>query len=237
VSTASATFTFTAAPGTQAQCALDGAAFADCTSPATYTSLADGSHTFTLRARDDATPPNVSATVSRTWTVATAAPTVTITSKPPALTNARTATFAFTGPAQTTFECRLDGAAFAACTSPKAYSGLANGSHTFGLRGRAPSGALSPVVAYTWTVDTVAPVVTITARPPSTTTSRAATFAFTANDPQATFQCRIDTGAYAACTSPKTYSGVAPGRHTFQVRATDPAGNVSSAASRSWRIR
>jgi hypothetical protein len=56
------------------ECSLDGAAFSICTSPASYTSLADGTHTFAVRAVDadgniDQTP------ASLTWTVSTAPPT------------------------------------------------------------------------------------------------------------------------------------------------------------------
>jgi Ca2+-binding RTX toxin-like protein len=40
-----------------------------------------------------------------------------------------------------------------------------------------------------------------------------------------------------ACSSPASYSGLAPGRHTFRVRAVDRAGNVDpSPAERSWSV-
>jgi predicted extracellular nuclease len=59
------------------ECDLDGAGFAECASPAEYLGLGAGSHTFQVRAVD--TIGNVDPTPdSFTWTIDTAAPTVTI---------------------------------------------------------------------------------------------------------------------------------------------------------------
>ena len=48
----------------------------------------------------------------------------------------------------------------------------------------------------------------------------------------------MDAGAYAYCSSPKAYSALSTGSHTFSVRATDAAGNVdASPATRTWTIQ
>src|SRR5205814_6692363 len=76
-------------------CQLDASAFALCVSPQSYSGLADGSHTFQVRATDaagntDPTP------ASYTWTVDTTAPDTTITAAPPARSNSSSASFSFT---------------------------------------------------------------------------------------------------------------------------------------------
>ena len=78
--------------------------------------------------------------------------------------------------------------------------------------------------------------VTIDNGPSGTVTSTDATFAFTARDGAGTvgFTCTLDR-LTAGCTSPKTYTGLAPGVHTFAVTATDARGAHAS-DRRSWTI-
>ena len=86
--------------------------------------------------------------------------------------------------------------------------------------------------------DTLAPDTTITAAPAGTVRGSAATFAFTANELNPRFQCRLDAAAFAPCTSPVSYTGLATGTHVFAVRAIDAAGNVDpTPAAQSWRIK
>jgi hypothetical protein len=59
---------------------------------------------------------------------------------------------------------------------------------------------------------------------------------FVADEP-ATFGCRLDDGAWTSCGSPARYADLAPGWHTFAVRATDLAGNVDpSPAEARWLV-
>ncbi|MFL5966271.1 MAG: OmpL47-type beta-barrel domain-containing protein, partial [Gaiellaceae bacterium] len=232
------TFSFTATePGVTFQCKVDAGAFAACTSPSTFT-LADGAHTIAVRAADAAG--NVDATPdSFAWTIDTTAPTTTITSRPAAIVNDSTASFSFTAnDSAATFECKLDGGSFAACTSPTSYTGLAEGSHTFTVRSIDSAGNAdpSPKVA-SWSIDTNAPDTTITAHPASVSTSAGATFSVTSSEPGSTFECALDGGAFAACSSPITYPNLADGDHTFAVHAIDGAGNTDpSPDTFSWTI-
>jgi Bacterial Ig-like domain/WD40-like Beta Propeller Repeat len=60
--------------------------------------------------------------------------------------------------------------------------------------------------------------------------------AFSSNDEEATFECKLDDGNFEPCTSPKEYPDLAEGSaHTFEVRAVDTAGNTDpTPASRTW---
>jgi hypothetical protein len=86
--------------------------------------------------------------------------------------------------------------------------------------------------------DTTPPDTTITSGPSNPTSSTSASFAFTSSKAGSTYECKLDAGAYAACTSPKSYSGLSAGSHTFSVRATDAAGNTdASPATQTWTIQ
>src|SRR5205814_383779 len=240
----SASFSFTATEaGSSFACQLDASAFAACVSPRSYSGLADRSHTFQVRATDPAgnTDPTPA---SYTWTVDTTPPDTTppdttITAAPPARSTSSSASFSFTATeAGSTFACQLDASAFAPCVSPRSYSGLADGSHSFQVRATDPAGNTDPTPAsYTWTVDTTPPDTTITAAPPARSTSSSASFSFTATEAGSTFACQLDASAFAPCVSPQSYSGLADGSHSFQVRATDPAGNTDpTPASYTWTV-
>lgn len=201
-----------------------------------YSGLADGPYTFSVRAVS-ASFPNPTPTTRSFVVNAAGAPNTTITGGPTGLTNTATPTFTFASTEQgSTFQCRVDTAAFAACTSPHTTAALGQGAHTFQVRAIDAAGAVDATPAgQTFTVDSVAPDTFIGSGPTGTVASTSATFTFTSNEPGTTFQCALDSGAFAAC--PVSYTGLAQGAHTFSVRATDTAGNVDpSPATRTWTV-
>jgi hypothetical protein len=87
--------------------------------------------------------------------------------------------------------------------------------------------------------DTTPPNVTIGSGP-GDTSDGAATFTFSADEP-ATFECKLLRGTttisnWAACPSPKTYSGLADGNYRFRVRGKDPSNNVSVIRSQDFTV-
>ena len=234
--TSAPSFAFTASEsGSTFLCRIDAQAFSACDSPKSYASLGQGAHTFGVKATDRAG--NAGAEATYTWTVDTVDPTTSITGQPANPINASSATFAFTAnESGSSFACRLDGAAFGPCASPKSYTGLGDGQHTFAVRATDPAGNQGLPDTYQWRIDTTPPTTAITDKPGSPTNESSASFSFAASEPGSSFSCRIDTAAFAGCTSPKSYAGLTDGAHTFSVRATDALGNVGPVMSSTWTI-
>jgi Calcineurin-like phosphoesterase/Thrombospondin type 3 repeat len=86
--------------------------------------------------------------------------------------------------------------------------------------------------------DTAPPDTAITAGPAEgiTTTQADASFSFVSED-KSTFSCQLDGGGFLPCTSPMTYNSLSYSPHTFEVRATDAAGNTDDTpARRTWTV-
>jgi DNA-binding phage protein len=346
VSSTSASFGFSSSEaGSTFECSLDGNTFASCTSPRSYSGLSDGSHTFSVRATDaagntDATP------ATRSWTVNTTAPVPQTTNLNPvadagltelspttnngsatslgvdgvdpdpnggdlnaalrwdlsqipagATVNSATVTLNVTNStAQTYGAYELKKAwsegqvswSQAATGSPWATAGAKGttdrgakiadvaptkkASYTFTIPASvvqgwldAPSssngilladptagttnwdlfafdtreGATPPKLSVTYTggTDTTPPDTIIDSGPSGTVSSASASFAFSSTETGSTLECKLDAGAFASCTSPKSYTGLSDGSHTFSVRATDAAGNTDATpATRSWTV-
>ena len=248
-SSSSASFSFSSAEANVGfLCRLDGAAFGVCTSPKTYAALADGQHAFEVKARDAAG--NESATQTYGWLV-DAPPRVTLTSPANGSSTADT-TPQFSGVAGTELGDSLT-------VTVKVYAGVGTGgglvgtfialrdsSGAYSLNASAPltSGTYTAQAeqsdltstgsssANTFTVDAVAPPVpTIESAPTNPSSSSSASFSFSNPEAGVGFLCRLDGAAFAGCTSPKMFTGLTEGPHTFELKARDAAGNESAAAS------
>jgi hypothetical protein len=188
----------------------------------------------------DATPDAASPDAARDAAADAGVLDTTITSGPEARTGLTTATFTFTGtPAGVTFECRLDTGELATCESPRTYSGLAPGDHTFSVRARDGAAVDTSPASRTWTV-VEGPAAVITGGPAEGGVSGPrGTFTYTTSplDPAATFECAFDTPSFSACAaSGFPFSGLAHGsQHTFQVRAVS-GGVAGSADSRMFTV-
>ena len=232
--------------GSTFECRLDGpgastGTYSACTSPHTYTDLADGDYTFLVRA--SSAVGNTDVTPAATAFTIDAPPETKIESGPGALTNEIDQTFAFSSNQPgSTFECRLDGpgvgGGFAACQTAQVYTKLANGLYTFHVRATDTTAHTdaSPATR-AFVVDSRPPEPAIDSGPAGPTADAMPVFGFSADESGSTFECRLDGGGYKPCSSPVGYGQLADGEHVLDVRATDPAGNVNPApATRRFRI-
>jgi len=210
-----ATFVFSANDtGATFECLSDGTDFLPCTSPFTRTGLQPGPHLFVLRAKDPVG--NVSQPEVFQWTVSVpmVPPETTITSGPTGVISGP-AVFTFTASTSSAmFECSVDNSSWFTCASPMDVGIAPPGMHSFTVRAINAHGPDPTPATASWGGAGV-PDTTISAGPPPGTS---VTFNFTSSIAGATFECRIDSGTYAACPTPYTLTGPSGG-HTLSVRA------------------
>lgn len=203
---------------------------------------ADGGYSIQFLASDLAG--NVSTPVVQSFTVDMTPPVLALNSTPLALSGVTTAKFEFSATDNLSgvkqYECQLDSAAYAVCTTGIVYSNLSLGNHAFHARAVDNAGNISQVANFSWAVDTTAPTVQFTQTPPPVSNSNSATFGFNGKESDGTaitqFECRVDNGAFAACTSPSVVNNLAEGMHSFGVRGQSRYGIYSSELVYNWSV-
>ena len=187
---AAASFTFSARVGRDVRVPdRRRRAFAACTSPHNVGALADGTYTFEVRARD--TAGNVDPTpASQTLTIDTTPPDTTIES-------GWSAGFTFSSEAGATFECRLGRR-----RSRRARRRVRSArSPTAPTRSRSASGTRRATSTRRRRREPSRSTRQRRTRPSGVGRSDAGSFTFS-SEAGATFECRLGTAAFAACTSP-----------------------------------
>jgi large repetitive protein len=167
----------------------------------------------------------------------------TITSGPSALVNSSAATFAFTS-TEPAFACKLDAGVVSSCTSPKSYTALADGGHTFSVYSVDAAGNVGTTAATrTWTIDTVPPTApTLTYFPDDPNGDGIANFKWTATDPSIlATKCSIENGPFTGCPAQDSYQAhyildvSNDGTHQFAVAVYDAAGNAGVTTYK-WKV-
>ena len=166
-------------------------------------------------------------------------PETTIAPLPPRRPTTNVAQFTFDssepGP-RASFECRLDGSSWSACTSPK----TTRSSPTAPTRSKC---ARSTRRATSIRIPPPTPGRSTPTRRtryqspiPPAVTNATATFTFTSSQDPRDVRVQIDAGSYTPCTSPATFGNLTGGPHTFRVRATEGGQTDVSPAEFTWNV-
>jgi len=200
--------------------------------------LLDGTYYLCAKIEDEVT--TITAPAVGTLTINRTSPLVTVNGTPPGLTSQTTALLTVSGNGFATYQYRVDGGSWSTdidFATPIALSSLSDGPHTVAVQGKDNIGNVQSVpTTVGWTVDTQAPDTMLQTWPSLLSHTTSAAFTFT-SEALATFTCRLDNGLYGSCTSPRSFTGLAEGSHTFEVRAADQAGNIDPIpASSTWIV-
>ena len=207
--------------------------------------LEGGMHDWHVRAVDAAENSRSSAT--RSFTVDASPPQTTIDSGPSGLTANASPSFAFSSEPGATFQCKLDGESFADCTSPKPYTSLPDGSHSFEVRAIDAAGNADPTPATrSFTVDASPPDIFDLTTPADNAVVKSPR-------PELGWEATFDSiagldiyvlvvdGIEIAQFPPGIEShliadDLSPGIHTWTVKARDTLGNLQAAPSRTFIV-
>jgi len=226
-------------PATSSDCRVDGGLYAACTSPYTPPTLGNGVHTIDVRHIDRAGNVTVA---SRSVVVDNVLPTVSIDTPANAGFSGASAAMSFTvddvNPG--TSYCQLDGGAEFTCQSGNPLPALSDGIHTLAIRHSDRALNNGPSASVSFTVDTVAPTVTVDWPPEAellNTTQPQVLFTVGDLNPSPSSLCQLDGGAATPCTSPWVpASPLSQGPHSLVITHTDKAGNVGAAAPRNFTV-
>ena len=203
--------------------------------------LADGHYVFEVAGIDefgnaDTTP------ASRSFSVASSGPSVTIGAHPPAAQTGRDVAFSFSSTAaNASFECRISsiGAPVAdwdPCdpASGASYAGLADGRWGFEVRARDPQTQAwsTPPAGWLVRIDNAGPAFIVADGPVSPTSSRDVDIRFVPSEAvDGPISCQLNGRPARDCSGGTfTVTGLRKGEHTLRITASDTLGNVRQSA-------
>ena len=176
----------------------------------------------------------IASSMSGAVALAAPAPDTIIDTKPANPSNVSGPTFTFhSTKSGSSFSCKLDGGSYAACTSPRVLSGLAQGPHTFSVYATWKGTADPSPASYAWSIDTVLPTVptNLTGSAPTPSAAILNWTASTDNVALAGYHVYRNGTLIATIGAVVTYTDstvVAGTTYTYTLDARDTAGNNSA---------
>lgn len=134
------------------------------------------------------------------------------------------------------FEYNLDNLGWYSSSGVQNFINLTDGAHILQARAVDSSKNTDPTPAeFTWTVDTISPIVSVVSGPSSFANSTQAVFQFNSSE-IATYQCKLDSGAWQICSASTTINSLIDGNHVLEVTGEDLVGHISSSTSYAWVV-
>lgn len=226
------------------EASLDGGPFVPADSiPYELTGLAEGLHFLLVQARDAAGNVDPTPAVAQ-WLIMAAPqpdslpPTTAIDLQPPPISSSTSAIFIFASSEISTFECSVDGAAYAPCPQYFELTALSGGTHTLLVRATDQAGNADPTPAMAqWIVSIPTPETFFLSVPAAVSRSTSAMFSFAPVTADGTFEGSLDGAAFTTVSPGVTFDNLAQGTHTFAVRSRDAAGLVDpTPESFTWAV-
>ena len=210
---------------------------------AAFSDLADGRYRFEVAGISesghiDPTP------ATRTFTVSSTGPQVSLVSHPQASQAATSAAFTYSSTLPgAEYQCRLvpqnTTVAWAPCAATGAsFSDLPDGGYRFEVRARdaATDEVSDPAAGWFFRVDTTGPTVAFSASPATNTRSQSASFRFEPEELiDGSMTCTLDGKAFGCANGRVSLPHVNVGDHKLTVKATDVAGNVGT-TEHTWMV-
>jgi hypothetical protein len=257
VSVDTAVFSYRSNAGADFTCSLDDQAelCGESTTGGTktYTGLQDGEHTFVVEATRQpiaTAASTATATATRSWVVSLPRPlpdTSIVTPREGEATGSEVSIELSSDTEGAGFRCALDSDSFVPCAQ-QSTSTLAAGPHRLEAVATTEGGTDPTPAGVHWTVRGSTPPpppppptgplpeTHLLSAPSGTVRGHEARFRFDSRPRRARFECALDDGPFASCSSPAGYVSLGSGEHTFLVRARNAAGIDPTPAAATWTI-
>jgi len=216
------------------KCKLDKNNWKKCKTGVKISNLADGNHSFFVKATDKSN--NDSKIAEFRFTVDKTAPKIDFDRTPKVLTNKKRAEFVLKTSEECLFVSQID-RGIKRKGKKISLSNLGNGKHIFVSFCVDKAGNKSNILRFIWKVDTIVPKTTILRHPKEVTSLTTAIFSFKSSEKNASFNCKVDNEEWKTCSNPFKISSLVDGNHSFFVKSKDKAGNVEKKAVEfKWKV-
>lgn len=223
-------------------CLFDDQEWKTCTSPVSYSGLANGPHSLKVRVADKAGNMNE---VANSWNIDPTYPYISLTGKPDAFVKDSEVSFSFevlNGLSFNQFECQFGSeSSFSPCASGVKYSVFTDGQYAFKVRAKDPQGYFTSTLSYQFYRDATAPKIKLVSPESATKSKNSLVIAVNIDDGEngsgvASVVCYLESlvnsdvlnRTISSCSFPLDLSAELTGEYYLTVVASDKLGSQAT---------